>query len=1007
MKAENALKPSLISHYRIIRSLGTGGMGEVFLAEDTKLERQVAIKCLAPKAVGNEQAEKRLIREAKTAATLNHPNICTVHEVGEDGDRPFIVMQFVEGETLSLRLRNAPPNVQEAVDIAAQVAEALIEAHSHGVVHRDIKPQNLMITPRGQVKVLDFGLAKWIPQRAVTDTQKDTLTLMTDPGIVVGTVPYMSPEQIRGEPVDARSDLFALGALLYECVTGKHAFSGSNSVDICAQVIHVNPRPPSELNPEVSPELDSVILKALAKDSSARYQSASEMLADLRRPPGITRQVYQLASAPLAGEADVLRAKSVARFSDRFWRGSRGRLILAVTIPIAILAAWLALHNLRIRPNQPTPAARVWYDKGANGLREGAYYQASKALQYALELDNNFVLAHARLAEAYAELDYTVKAKDELLIAQSLVPDRGALSQMEAAYLKAISAVVTRDFASAIETYSAMVEQSIDSEKPGLLLDLGRSYEKNENLEQAIATFQEVTRRDSQSAAAFLRLAVLYGRQQNLKNAKEAFDKAEEIYQLSSNTEGQAEVLYQRGVLLSSADRLADGRAQLEKALRMAGDAKNTHQQIRTLLQLSTVSWNEGKTVQAKQYAAEAIESAQANDIRSLATNGLIDLGYAFMSRGELEESGKSLKQALEFAQVDKARLGEARALLALGNLHLQQDNPDDAIRCLSRARDFYQESGYQRQTSTCLLLLARANRQKGEYDTSLQVSEQTLQLARDLNDPSREASAHSNSGYVLGIEQERYAEGLAHMDQSYQIDESLGDTQGVGYDLLNRGRLLWQLGRYDEARAALSRAFSIANHPDASYKLLLTWVYLANAQMCLGLGRFAEAKKQSQKALDVAPARFKDVAIQAKSTLGLARALSGAPQSGKALCEEAVNSARGVSSPRLLSTSLLALAEVMLMTNDAKGALDNALTAQKSFERYGQQDSEWRALLIAARASKLAGNESALEYANQAASVLASFQQKWGADQQRLYLTRPDVQIRRNQIEQIRAVGK
>jgi len=981
-------------------------MGEVFLAEDTRLERQVAIKCLAPKAFGDEQAEKRLIREAKAAATLNHPNICTVHEVGEDGDRHFIVMQFVEGETLSWRLRNAPPSVQESVDIAVQVAEALVEAHSRGVVHRDIKPQNLMITPRGLVKVLDFGLAKWVPERALTDTQKETLSLLTDPGMVIGTVHYMSPEQIRGDPVDARSDLFALGALLYECVTGKPAFSGSNSVDICAQVIHVNPRPPSELNPQVSPPLDSVILKALAKDCASRYQSASEMLADLRKPLSLTGQAEQFASPRLGGDVPSSRARSLASYSDRLWGASKGRLVLFVALPVAILAAWLVLHNLRNNPS-PSPAARISYENGAKWLRDGAYHQASKELQRALKLDKNFALAHARLAEAYAELDYSGKAKDELLIAQSLAADRGDLSQLEAAYLKAISAVVTRDFPTAIETYQSMVRQSAESEKPRLLLDLGRTYEKNENPDQAMATYQEVTRRDSQSGAGFLRLAVLYGRQQDIANAKEAFDKAEEIYQISSNTEGQSEVLYQRGILLSDIDKLADGRNQLEKALSIARDFKITNQQIKILLRLSCIAWNEGNTVQAKQYAEEAIQSAQTNDIRSLATNGLIDLGYACMTRGELEESGEHLNRALEFASADKARLGEARALLALGNLHLQQDNPDAAIDCLTRAVDFYQESGYRTQTSTCLLLLARAKRQKGEYEASIQMSEQTLQLARELNDPSREASAHSNTGYVLGVEQERYPEGLLHFDQSLKLDESLGDTQGVGYDLMSRGRMLWQLGRYGEAREALDRAFSIANHPDASYKLLLAWIYLAKAQMRLSESRIADARKESQKVLDVAPTQFTDVIIQAKCTLGLARAISGSAQEGKALCEGAVGSARKMVSPRLLSTSLLALAEVMLIANDTSGALDNAVTAQESFQRYGQQDSEWRAWLIAARASKLSGNDSALKYANKAASLLSSFSQNWSEDTQRLYLSRPDVRIRLNQIEKLRAGAK
>ena len=151
----------IVSHYRIIRKLGAGGMGEVFLAEDTRLDRKVAIKWLRTKAVASEQARKRLIREAKTAATLDHPNICTVHEIGEDGERAFIVMQYVEGETLADRLDSAPPDLRESVDIAAQVAEALIEAHSHGVVHRDIKPQNVIVTPRGQVKVLDFCFWAW------------------------------------------------------------------------------------------------------------------------------------------------------------------------------------------------------------------------------------------------------------------------------------------------------------------------------------------------------------------------------------------------------------------------------------------------------------------------------------------------------------------------------------------------------------------------------------------------------------------------------------------------------------------------------------------------------------------------------------------------------------------------------------------------------------------------------------------------------------------------------
>jgi serine/threonine protein kinase/Flp pilus assembly protein TadD len=994
-----------VSHYRIIRKLGTGGMGEVFLAEDTSLNRKVAIKRLRAKALGNKQAQKRLIREAKAAAALDHPNICAIHEIGEEGDGAFIVMQYAEGETLAHRLDNNPPELDEAVDIASQIAEALVEAHSHGIVHRDIKPQNIIINSRGQVKVLDFGLAKLLHLQPVR-SQTDTETLLTDSGMAVGTVHYMSPEQAKGERVDARSDIFALGALLYKCVTGRTAFSGNNTIEVCAQVIHMTPPPPSQVDRRVPPALDRVILKALEKNIEARYQSAGEMLKELRE---LQRSLEGSRTADRRSAAKTgplsLPSSSIVRLFGRIRRGSSVRTVLIIGLPLALLTAWWALSNRR--PHEPPPGAKRWYEIGTNALREGAYYQASKALQSAVDLDTSFALAHARLAEAFAELDYTVRAKDELLTAQSLVPNRAALPQLEAGYMKAISAVLTHDFATAIDTYRSLAERASGTDKPSLLLDLGRSYEKNENIKAAIDAYEGAARLDPESPAAFLRSAILYGRQQKLKEAAEAFDKAEEIYQRLSNTEGQAEVFYQRGVFLANTGRLTDARAKLETALRMSRDAHNAFQQIRMLLQLSNLSMDQGNTVRAKEYATEAIAMAQANDIRTQAINGLIDLGYAFMKRGEVDESAKSLKQALDFAQADKARLGEARALLGLGNLHLQLDSPDDAIRCLDQALDFYQTSGYRRQTSTCLLLLGRANRQKGEYDTSVQVSEQTLQLAKELGDQSRVAAAHGNIGYVRGIEQERYPDGLAHIDESWKINESLADRLAVGYDLMNRGRLLWQLGRYDEAREALSRALSIADQPDASYKLLLAWVYLANAQMALSESRLAEAKKQSQRVLDLAPPRVKDVIIQAKCALGLAQALSGAPQSGKALCEEAVNTAREMSSPRLLSTSLLTLAEVMLKTKNEKESLSIALQAQASFERFGQQESEWRAWLIAARACQLLGCDSAFAYADRAAAKLSSFEQTWEPQAYAKYLTRPDVRICRKQIDQIRTVSK
>jgi serine/threonine protein kinase len=277
----------VISHYRIIRQLGGGGMGEVYLAQDTRLNRNVAIKFLSPKLLQDEQAKQRFMREAQAAATLDHANICLIHEEAEEDNHCFIVMQYVEGETLYHKIRERPLTVRESVDIVIQVADGLAEAHSHGVIHRDIKPQNIMITPRGRVKVLDFGLAKIVSGEQTGLSEAETKNWLTDFQVILGTVPYMSPEQLKNSPVDARSDLFSLGAVLYECLAGRAPFSGANWVEAAAQLIHIDPPPPSQFNLHVPLELDCASLKALAKSPEARYQSAIELISDLEKIRGM------------------------------------------------------------------------------------------------------------------------------------------------------------------------------------------------------------------------------------------------------------------------------------------------------------------------------------------------------------------------------------------------------------------------------------------------------------------------------------------------------------------------------------------------------------------------------------------------------------------------------------------------------------------------------------------------------------------------------------------------
>ena len=981
-------------------------MGEVFLAQDIRLDRKVAIKMLPAKLIGNEQARRRLFREAKAAATLDHPNICSIYEVGEEGDCAFIVMQYIEGRTLSRIIKNNPLSPLEVVDIGIQAAEALAEAHSRGVIHRDIKPQNVIITPRGQVKILDFGLAKIVRDASSLHTA-ETESRLTETGEVVGTVGYMSPEQLRDLPIDTRTDLFSLGVMLYECATGKSAFVGSTKIQISLQVIEVDPQRPSTFSADVPSELDEIILKAIAKDVNARYQSAGAMLADLRRMEGAL-QGSVVNTRPLTPTLRSFRHTAPGTLSRKIRTAPVALKLGLILVPLVILGVWWAVWMARPSTHQPSPEARKWYEDGTRLMRAGAFYEASKQLEQSISIDDGFLLAHARLAQTYLELDNTDKAREELLHALSLLRDQSGISSQDSAYVEAVAATVSQQFPKAVEQYITLLDQAPDSERANAYLELGRAYQRTENIDKAQEYYQKAIEKDSQSAAAHLRLAILYGRRQELKNAEEAFNKAEFFYEKMSNQEGRAEVFYQRGVLVA-ANQLPEAKKHLESALEISQNAKNEYQIVKTKLQLSALAYSQGDTQKATELATEAIDRAKNNRIQYLATSGLIDLGFALMYEAKLDEAEKRLKQALEFAERDKSRSNEARATYALGALSRQKGNPDEAIKLIEKALTFYREAGYPKETSTALIELATAHSDKGEHEIAKEIFEQ--QLASDLGDLAQLALVHSNIATLLGIEQEKYPEALAHVDESYRINSLRGARTRAGYDQMNRANLLWQLGRYKEATDALNDAAAVADkpgQPGPGLKTLLAWVHLVRSQMALSEGRFSDATRDGQKAMQLDAREHNEIDINGKFSIGLARALSGAPQPAKLLCEEAASMAKESRLPRLISSAHLALAEVLVLAKDSKGALSAALEAQLLCERFGQQDSEWRALLMAARASQIAADRSTAQmYATRARALCDGLREKWGADAYEGYLRRPDVQNYRNQLDQILSHSK
>jgi len=269
-----------LANYRILQKLGAGGMGEVYLAEDAKPNRKVAIKLLPAHSNASEQANMRLLREARAAANLDHPNICSIYEVGEEKNRNFIIMQYVEGETLDSRMKRQPLSLSDALNIAVEIADALSEAHKAGIIHRDIKPQNIIVNQRGAVKVMDFGLAK-IVQQAV-ESEAETEALLSEPGAILGTVPYMSPEQVRGLSLDSRSDIFSFGVVLYEMLTGRQPFRSESTAATASAILTVDPQPLARFLRDAPVELERIVTKALRKDADERYQTIRDLLIDLR-----------------------------------------------------------------------------------------------------------------------------------------------------------------------------------------------------------------------------------------------------------------------------------------------------------------------------------------------------------------------------------------------------------------------------------------------------------------------------------------------------------------------------------------------------------------------------------------------------------------------------------------------------------------------------------------------------------------------------------------------------
>ncbi len=693
----------VLDRFEIIRFLGAGGMGEVYEANDSQMGR-VALKTVRRDIVSNEQLFTRLRKEAQLARQISSPFVCRVYELFllprsvDSSGGAFITMEFLQGVTLSQKIKESGAlSWKNAREFTLQICSGLDAIHKAGVVHRDIKTSNIILAQRSgatQAVVMDFGLAR---QSFAVSAATASGSNLTYSGAIVGTPEYMAPEQFQGSGVSPATDIYSFGIVIYEMLTAAHPFAASTPMGAAVQRAR-RLQPASSIQTGIPHHIDNVIRRCLDFDPERRFQSALDVERSLRHralSPALTSGL----SSPWA------------------WK----------TAAALLCAAILAVVGFKITHKTYTPNAQslYWFDKGVAALHEGALVGSTNALQEAIRHDPGFALAHARLAQAWAELDFAGKARQELVVAE----DPRLLNQLSGPdkdYFEAIRSYIAEDYENAARELSLILEKLPDREKANGHLDLGRAQERAGHIPEALASYSAAVSEAPESPAPLVRRAVLESRNGSAA-ADGDFTKAESLYRISNNSEGLAEIDYQRGYAASNSLKLSAARELLSNSLRIASEIASPQLEIRALSRLAVVAYGEDKLDEAKKLANQAIESAHEKGLDYWAIEAHIRLANADSAGGDIANAQAQLRTALQMAQEEKVPRLVALAHFSFASLLDQQDDAEGTISHAQAALEFYKKQGFAKEYLNNLSLLIRGKSAKAQFQEALKLAPQAL----------------------------------------------------------------------------------------------------------------------------------------------------------------------------------------------------------------------------------------------------------------------------------------